>query len=405
MGKKDRYDITIIGGGIVGTATALALQKQFMNADILLIEKENRFAVHQTGHNSGVIHAGVYYSPGSLKARFCRQGAAATMAFCRKHHLPFRQCGKLLVATTSMELKRMKDLKQRCLQNRIQVSELDRQELTRMEPNVQGLGALLVPATGICDFAAITRKMGALFSARGGRIQMGQPVTRLCETRNLVTVYTRSCRVSTRYLVVCAGLMADRLAKMMHIDIDFSILPFRGEYYQLPAHRAGIVSRLIYPVPDPDLPFLGVHLTPMIDGRITVGPNAVLGFDREGYSRFNADFTDIADMVLFPGFWKVMTRHLLSGINEQKDSLWKPGYLARIRKYCPSLTLADLLPCPPGIRAQAVTRNGDLIHDFLFARTPRSLHVCNAPSPAATSAIPIGQYLRDRVMERFDLEK
>ena len=404
MKQKPFYDITVIGGGIVGVATALTLQAQFPDADILLIEKENRFAVHQTGHNSGVIHAGVYYAPGSLKAEFCRRGASATMAFCREHRLPFRQCGKLLVATTPIEHQRMQALKGRCIQNRIQVFELDRQELARMEPNIRGLGALLVPATGICDFIGITRKMAALFSDRGGAVQMGQPVTGLMETRDRVTVHTRSRSFSTRYLLVCAGLMADRLAKMMHIDIDFSILPFRGEYYQLPAHRSGIVTRLIYPVPDPDLPFLGVHLTPMIDGRITLGPNAVLGFDREGYGRFNANVSDIVHMAAFPGFWRIMGRHLRSGIQEQKDSLWKPGYLARIRKYCPSLTLKDLLPCPPGIRAQAVMKNGDLVHDFLFAHTPRSLHVCNAPSPAATSAIPIGQYLKDRVMERFDLQ-
>ena len=403
MKKKGGYDITVIGGGIVGIATARALQAQFGDADILLIEKEDRFAVHQTGHNSGVIHAGVYYAPGSLKADFCRRGASATMAFCREHGLPFRQCGKLLVATTPIEQKRLQALKLRCIRNQIQIFELDRQELIHMEPRIQGLGALLVPATGICDFAAITRKMAALFSDRGGHIRTGHPVTQLMETQDQVTVHTRADEVSTRYLVACAGLMADRLAKMMHIDIDFSILPFRGEYYQLPAHRSSIVSRLIYPVPDPDLPFLGVHLTPMIDGRITVGPNAVLGFDREGYGRLNANVSDVAQMAAFPGFWKVMRRHLVSGIREQVDSVWKPGYLGRIRKYCPSLTLTDLLPCPPGIRAQAVMKNGDLVHDFLFAQTPRSLHVCNAPSPAATSAIPIGQYLRDRVMDLFDL--
>ncbi|MDZ7665409.1 MAG: L-2-hydroxyglutarate oxidase [Desulfotignum sp.] len=403
MKEKDFYDVTIIGGGIVGVATARALQAQFVDADILLIEKENQFAVHQTGHNSGVIHAGVYYAPGSLKADFCRRGSSATMAFCTEHGLPFRQCGKLLVATTPIEQERMQALKQRCIRNQIRIFELDQQELIHMEPRIQGLGALLVPATGICDFTAITRKMAALFSAGGGHIRTGHPVTQLMETQNQVTVHTRTDKVSTRYLVVCAGLMADRLAKMMHIDIDFSILPFRGEYYQLPAHRSSIVSRLIYPVPDPDLPFLGVHLTPMINGCITVGPNAVLGFDREGYGKINANVSDIAQMAAFPGFWKVMGRHLTSGIKEQVDSVWKPGYLARIRKYCPSLTLKDLLPYPPGIRAQAVMKNGDLVHDFLFARTPRSLHVCNAPSPAATSAIPIGQYLRDRVMDLFNL--
>ena len=397
------YDITIIGGGIVGVSTALALQRRFTDADILLIEKEDRVAVHQTGHNSGVIHAGVYYSPGSLKADFCRRGSRDTVSFCKEHQIPFRRCGKLLVATTPVEHRRMQALKQRCIQNQIHVIELDRQELVRMEPLIQGLGALLVPATGICDFVAITQKMAALFSAEGGHIQTGSPVARLTETRDMVTVHTRSHTVSTRYLVVCAGLMADRLAKMMHIDIDFSIVPFRGEYFQLPAHRSRIVSRLIYPIPDPELPFLGVHLTPMIDGGITVGPNAVLGFDREGYGRFNANFMDITQMACFPGLWKVMARHLMSGIKEQVDSVWKPGYLARIKKYCPSLTLKDLLPYPPGIRAQAITRNGDLVHDFLFAQTPCSLHVCNAPSPAATSAIPIGQYIRDRVIDQFAL--
>ncbi len=397
------FDMTIIGGGIVGVSTALALQTRFPDATVLLIEKEHRFAAHQTGHNSGVIHAGVYYSPGSLKADFCRRGSQATLAFCQEHHIPFKQCGKLLVATTPVEQERMQALKQRCIQNRIQVFDVNRQELTRMEPHIQGLGALRVPATGICDFARITRKMADLFLAQGGHIQTGQPVTQLIETRDRVKIFTRTRCVSTHYLVVCAGLMADRLAKMMHIDIDFSILPFRGEYFQLPAHRSDIVSRLIYPIPDPDLPFLGVHLTPMIDGRITVGPNAVLGFDREGYPRFSANGADISDMVVFPGFWKVMARHLGSGIKEQVDSVWKPGYLARIRKYCPSLTRADLLPYPPGIRAQAVTRNGDLVHDFLFAQTARSLHVCNAPSPAATSAIPIGQYLRDRAIHLFCL--
>jgi (S)-2-hydroxyglutarate dehydrogenase len=398
-----RYDMTVIGGGIVGVSTALALKERFKDAAILLLEKESCLAAHQTGHNSGVIHAGVYYAPGSLKADFCRRGSQATLDFCREHGLPYRQCGKLLVATTPLEFERMQALAKRCVQNRIQVHPIHRQELYRMEPHIRGEGALWVPATGICDFTAITRKMAALFQAGGGDLQLGHPVSGLIETRDQVIVHTRSESFSTRYLVVCAGLMADRLAKMMHIDIDFAIIPFRGEYYRLPRHRSHIVSHLIYPVPDPDLPFLGVHLTPMIDGSITVGPNAVLGLKREGYGRINMSFTDMADMVTFPGFWKVTARHLGSGIKEQMDSVWKPGYLARIQKYCPSLTRQDLLPYPPGIRAQAVMGNGSLVHDFLFARTPRSLHVCNAPSPAATSAIPIGEYLRDQAADLFGL--
>jgi (S)-2-hydroxyglutarate dehydrogenase len=398
------YDMAVIGGGIVGVSTARALQEKFKHARILLVEKETRFAAHQTGHNSGVIHAGVYYAPGSLKADFCRQGSAATLDFCREHGLPFRQCGKLLVATTPLEHDRMQALAERCAQNRIKTEQIDRKQLNTMEPHIRGLGALWVPSTGICDFTAITRKMAALFQAGGGDVRLGHPVSSLVETRDRVIVHTRSESFSTGYLLVCAGLMADRLAKMMHIDIDFAIIPFRGEYYRLPGHRSRLVSRLIYPVPDPDLPFLGVHLTPMIDGSITVGPNAVLGFKREGYGRLNLSVTDMADMVRFKGFWKVAARHLDSGIKEKIDSVWKKGYLRRIQKYCPALTLNDLLPCPAGIRAQAVMADGSLVHDFLFARTPRSLHVCNAPSPAATSAIPIGRYLRDQAVDLFGLE-
>lgn len=398
------YDMAVIGGGIVGVSTARALQEKFNDARILLVEKENRFAAHQTGHNSGVIHAGVYYAPGSLKADFCRQGSAATLDFCREHGLPFRQCGKLLVATTPLEYDRMQALAERCARNRIRTEQIERKQLNTMEPHIRGLGALWVPATGICDFTAITRKMAALFQTGGGEVRLGHPVSGLVETNDRVILHTRSESFSTRYLLVCAGLMADRLAKMMHIDIDFSIIPFRGEYYRLPGHRSRIVSHLIYPIPDPDLPFLGVHLTPMIDGSITVGPNAVLGFKREGYGRLNLSVIDMADMVKFPGFWKVAARHLGSGIKEQMDSVWKKGYLRRIQKYCPALTLQDLLPYPAGIRAQAVMGDGSLVHDFLFARTRRSLHVCNAPSPAATSAIPIGRYLRDQAVELFGLE-
>lgn len=398
-----QFDIVLIGGGIVGVSTALAVKQKFPRAKVMLIEKENRFARHQTGHNSGVIHAGVYYEPGSLKADFCKRGAKATMDFCTTHDLPFRQCGKLLVATTSLEMKRMEALEERCARNQIQTQRIGRNQLNQMEPHIFGLGALKVAATGITDYTQITAKMADLFKAAGGIIQTGQAVTKIVEGPDKITLYTSQKQYISRYLIACGGLMADRLARMMNIDIDFMILPFRGEYYRLPESLSQIVSHLVYPIPDPDLPFLGVHLTPMMDGCITVGPNAVMGFKREGYKNFNFDPIDTAQMLAFPGFWKVVGKHLKSGINEWIDSAYKPGYLKRIQKYCPSLTKTDLTPYPVGIRAQAVKRDGSLVHDFLFATSNRSLHVCNAPSPAATSAIPIGEYLCDRAKIQFNL--
>ncbi len=399
----DQFDIALIGGGIVGVSTALAMKTRYPEARVVLLEKENRFAVHQTGHNSGVIHAGVYYEPGSLKADFCKRGAKATMDFCKTHDLPFRQCGKLLVATTPLEMERLKVLEERCTRNKIHTRPIDQYQLNKMEPHIFGLAALQVPATGITDYTRITAKMADLFKAAGGVIQTGHAVTRIEESCDKITLFTDQKKLFAEHLIVCGGLMADRLARMMGIPIDFMILPFRGEYYRLPDPLSNIVSHLIYPIPDPDLPFLGVHLTPMIDGCVTVGPNAVMGFKREGYDKFNFDLTDTVQMLAFPGFWKVMAKNLGSGIKEWIDAVHKPGYLKRIQKYCPGLGVGDLSPFPAGIRAQAVRKDGNLVHDFLFAQTPRSLHVCNAPSPAATSAIPIGKYLCDRAKIKFNL--
>jgi len=399
----EQFDITLIGGGIIGVSTALAIKTINPGARVILIEKETGFATHQTGHNSGVVHAGVYYEPGSLKADFCKKGAKATMDFCKTHSIPFRQCGKLLVATTPEEMERMKALEKKCVINKIKTQTIDRHQLNKLEPSIFGLGALKIFSTAITDYTRITAKMADLFKAAGGIIKTGQAVTGIEESPEMVTIYIGQKKLCTRYIIACGGLMADRIALMMGIKIDFMILPFRGEYYRLPNRLSKIVSHLIYPIPDPDLPFLGVHLTPMIDGYVTVGPNAVMGFKREGYDRFNLDLPDTGQMLSFPGFWKVIGRHLGSGISEWIDSAYKPGYLKRIKKYCPGLTLEDLAPHPAGIRAQAVKKDGTLVHDFLFAETRRSLHVCNAPSPAATSAIPIGEYLCCRARKKFNL--
>lgn len=399
----DTYDFIVIGGGIVGVSTAWQLQQQYPDASTCLVEKESILARHQTGHNSGVIHAGVYYAPGSLKADFCRRGAAATYQFCREHGLPVLQCGKLLVATDDLEYERMDALEKRCRRNGIETHRWSGADLARQEPYINGSGALLVPATGITDYPRIASQMAALFMDKGGMVELGRPVTALQEKDRHINITVGSERMRARYLIVCGGLMADRLAMMMGLSIDFRIIPFRGEYYQLPPRHNRIVRHLIYPIPDPDLPFLGVHLTRMIDGTVTVGPNAVLGWKREGYGRINFDLKDILDMMTYKGFWEVMRANIGTGLSEVRDSLFKHGYLKRVRRYCPSLNSNDLRPYPAGIRAQAVKRDGSLVHDFLFAETERSLHVCNAPSPAATSAIPIGAYLVDKIKENFDL--
>jgi L-2-hydroxyglutarate oxidase len=399
------YDYIIIGGGIVGVSTAWQLQQRFPDKKILLLEKEADFSMHQTGHNSGVVHAGVYYAPGSLKAKFCKEGAAATADFCAQHTIPFERCGKLLVATTQEELTRMEGLVERCRLNGITVEPWSAAQLKKAEPNIVGLGALYVPDTAITDYRKITAAMVECFVELGGKTRLQHEVIALQESAAEVQVVVRHNykrqTLRGRYLVACCGLLADRTTQMLRLPVDFRIIPFRGEYYQLPEKHNGIVDHLIYPVPDPALPFLGVHLTRMIDGSVTVGPNAVLGWKREGYDALNLSLRDSLETLSFTGFWRMLPAHLITGLRETKNSLWKPGYLKLVQKYCPQLQLADLLPYPPGIRAQAVLADGTLAHDFLFAESPRSLHVCNAPSPAATSAIPIGNYICEQVIERL----
>ena len=401
--EKQRTDLTVIGAGIVGVATALQLTQRFTHLSVTLIDKEPSPARHQTGHNSGVVHAGVYYKPGSLKADFCKRGADLTENLCGEHQLPYLRCGKLLVATDDLEHRRMIDLEQRCQANKIEVERLSEAELHRLEPHIVGVGALLVRRTAITDFTAITHTLLKQFEQNNGMALMNAEVTKIEEDQKGVSIQAGRTKIESSCLIACGGLMADRLAAMMGLDLDFRIIPFRGEYYQLAPEFNTIVSHLIYPIPDPDLPFLGVHLTRMVDGTVTVGPNAVLGWKREGYGTVNFSPRDVAEMASFPGFWKVLRANLGTGFGEFLDSLYKPGYLKRVQKYCPQLRLADLTPYPAGIRAQAVMSTGELVHDFLFSETERSLHVCNAPSPAATSALPIGAYLCDKAAEKFRL--
>ncbi|WP_197284021.1 MULTISPECIES: L-2-hydroxyglutarate oxidase [unclassified Shinella] len=391
------FDYCIVGGGIVGLATAMRLLENKPGSSLILIEKEDALGKHQTGHNSGVIHAGIYYPPGSLKAELCRKGAEATKAFCSENGIRFEVCGKLLVATSDLEIQRMDALYERSKQNTIEVHRVSEGELREREPHIRGRGALFVPSTGIVSYAEVCQAMGRRIKALGGNIRLSTRITGIRETIDVVDITSDGQTWQAKKLVACAGLQSDRLAVLAGLPIEHRIVPFRGEYFRLPADKNDIVRHLIYPVPDPDLPFLGVHLTRMIDGSVTVGPNAVIGFAREGYPRLSINLADMADYALFPGFWKTVFANRKSAVTELRNSLWKPGYLAECRKYCPSLTLSDLLPYEAGIRAQAVRKDGTLIHDFLFAETDRMLHVCNAPSPAATSAIPIAEMIVGRL--------
>ncbi len=399
------YDFVIVGAGIVGLSTAWQLQVRHPDKKLLLVDKEDAVAGHQSGRNSGVIHAGIYYAPGSLKADFCKQGVRATIEFCNKHDIPYEQCGKLIVATDEIEHERLLDLYERARLNELDVELIDGAELKHWEPNIAGFSAIYIDTTGIVNYAEICDRMADEFRWAGGELKLSSAVTGLTESDDRIDVATAAGEAfATRYLVACGGLMADRLARMLDLDVDFRIVPYRGEYYQLPPRMNDIVKHLIYPVPDPALPFLGVHLTRMIDGSITVGPSALQGWKREGYGRVNFSLRDAWEQVSFPGFWRVTLRYLGTGLREMRNALWKPGYLKLVQKYCPSISLQDLGPYPAGVRAMAVKSDGTMIHDFLFAESARSLHVCNAPSPAATSAIPIGNYICDKIDEKISNE-
>lgn len=394
-------NIIIIGAGIVGMATALEMQKRFPDKHIIVVEKEASAAYHQTGHNSGVIHAGVYYPPGSLKAELCRKGNAATRAFCDEHNIRYDICGKLLVATNAAELERMQALYTRCAENGLERYWWTAEELKERESNIEGLAAIFVPSTGIVSYREITHKMVELLTRQGGEVLFHSPVRAITEQTDNIIVQAGNQTLQAHYLIACAGLYADKIVAMNGIQPDFQICPFRGEYYQLPSRLNQVVSHLIYPIPEPNVPFLGVHLTKMIDGSVTVGPNAVLALSREGYRKCDIRPKELLEMLSYSGIRKVLRSNWRHGLKEQKNSWFKQGYLKEVQKYCPQIQAKDLQPYPAGVRAQAVSANGKLIEDFHWLETPRSLHVCNAPSPAATSAMPIAERIVDTVEKKI----
>jgi L-2-hydroxyglutarate oxidase len=379
----------VIGGGIVGLATAHRLLLDRPDAQVTVLEKEDRVAAHQTGHNSGVIHAGVYYAPGSLKARLCRAGSRSMVEFCEAHGIPAQVCGKLIVATGEEELPRLHALQERAVANGLAARLLTAEQAREYEPNVACVAAMHVPTTGIVDFAAVCRTLATLVEKAGGEVRLATKVTAI---RPGLVVTTRG-EVAADVLINCAGLYADRIARLAGVDPPARIVPFRGEYYELKPQRRELVRGLIYPVPDPRFPFLGVHLTRMIDGSVHAGPNAVLATAREGYRwrRFSA--RDVAGILGWPGMWRMGRRHYRYGLTEVRRSLSRRRFAADLARLVPALTAADIAPAGSGVRAQAVRRDGGLVDDFLIVARPGQLHVLNAPSPAATSSLEIAKHL------------
>ena len=386
------YDVLIVGGGIVGLAVALEITQRFPRLRLVLLEKEDRVARHQSSHNSGVIHSGVYYKPGSLKARLCVEGAPALIAFCRAHNLPYQVCGKVIVATYADELPRLEELRRRGEANGLTAIRLiGADELREIEPHARGLRALVVPSTGITDFAAVCEQYAELIRAQGGTILTSTAVTGLRPSSSEVVVETSGPVFSTTHLINCAGLFSDRIAGMAGETPDVTIAPFRGEYYDLIPQRASLVRALIYPVPDPQFPFLGVHFTRRVSGAVDAGPNAVLAFRREGYRRADFNLHDLASALAFPGFWHMAARHWRSGLQEFHRSFSKAEFVRALQRLLPAVREADLIPGGSGVRAQALRRDGSFVDDFLMVPSRKMLHVLNVPSPAATASLVIAR--------------
>lgn len=393
-----RYDFVIIGGGIIGLATGAALLQARRGATLLLLEKETRLAAHQTGRNSGVIHSGIYYKPGSLKAQLCRAGNAAMIDFCRVHDIAHEVCGKVIVATGIDEIPRLENLYKRGIENGLTVEKLTPAQAQDIEPHLGCVAALRVTATGIVDYKNVCEKLAQIIQERGGEIQLGAGTQKIQKTANGYALETTAGSVAAQFLVNCAGLHCDRIARMAGTKTDVKIVPFRGEYFELKPEKRFLVKNLIYPVPDPAFPFLGVHFTRMIDGNIHCGPNAVLALRREGYTKFDFDARDLWETLSFSGFAKLALRYPRVGLSEMRRSLSKSIFTRSLQTLIPQVCADDLVPSAAGVRAQALHPDGRLEDDFLLLRDENALHVLNAPSPAATASLEIGQEIVRQIL-------
>ncbi len=391
------YDFAIVGGGIVGLSTGMALYQRFPNAKVVVIEKESKVAEHQTGHNSGVIHSGIYYKPGSFKARFARQGSQSMTEFCQVHGIDHDICGKVIVATKEEEMPLLQNLYTRGLENGLAITKIGPDELKEIEPHVRGLGAIRVPQAGIVNYRQVSEKFAETIKEHGGEIKLNTKVEKIYENSDSVTIETNRGTLKTNLVINCAGLHSDRVAAAAGYKTDMKILPFRGEYFKLKLEKRYLVKHLIYPVPNPKFPFLGVHFTRMISGEVDAGPNAVLSFKREGYKKTDFNAKDLAEALSYSGLWKMAGKFAKEGFDEYVRSFSKKQFTKSLQQLIPEIQEDDLIPAPAGVRAQALKNDGNMVDDFHIIMGRRSIHVCNAPSPAATASIEIGKEVVRRI--------
>lgn len=396
------FDVTVIGGGIVGLATALQIQKAKPSLKILLIEKEDKLALHQTGNNSGVIHSGLYYKPGSLKAINCIKGYHLLISFCKENEIPFDLCVKIVVATEERELPLLENLFVRGQQNGLEnLKKLSKEELKEYEPHVHGLKGIFVPQTGIVDYTKVAMKYAEILQKNGAVIKLSERVIKINNQVSQSEVVTDKSSYAAKLVINCAGLYSDRVARLTVTDLNVKIIPFRGEYFKLKKEKEYLVKNLIYPVPDPNFPFLGVHFTRMAKGGVEAGPNAVLAFRREGYKKSDINLAELTESLAWPGFQKVAAKYWRTGFSEMYRSFSKAAFTKALQKLIPEIKENDLTEGGAGVRAQACSRDGGLVDDFLILEEKNVINVCNAPSPAATSSLAIGETIASLALKRF----
>ena len=394
-----KVDCAIIGGGIVGLSVAMNLLRRQPGIHVIVLEKEPQLAFHQSGRNSGVIHSGIYYKPGSLKARFARAGNRSMIKFCQEHKISHEVCGKVVVATSERELPLLDNLFRRGVENGIEVAHLSSEEVKEIEPHVRCLRGIRVPSTGVVNYRAVCAAYAGLVQSDGGVVKTSAEVTEIRRCGSSHLLETAVGDIEARFLVNCGGLQSDRIARRAGLDPKARIVPFRGEYYELVPQRRDLVKGLIYPVPDPAFPFLGVHFTRMIDGSVHAGPNAVLAFRREGYHKTDFGFGAVLETLTYPGFWQLARKHYKKGLKEVHRSVSKKAFVKSLQRLIPEIRSTDLRPAAAGVRAQALRPDGGLVEDFLLVHGPDSIHVCNAPSPAATASLEVGMAVAEQVPE------